>query len=85
MTNSNQPVKTGINNKIMTTSEKLAIAQDYYEKSRSRNLDSGWEKTVVTDGISTFFLRSGTFVDLKDMVTFKFRTTNGFTNCEIIS
>jgi hypothetical protein len=38
--------------------ELSAIARQYYDGLRSRNLAQGWEKYVATDGTSCMFVKS---------------------------
>lgn len=67
----------------MTILNKSQRAQYYYESYRSKNLYSGFEKFVATDGATEMFVNSDYEPENSEIVVFKLDTRNGQTGCQL--
>ena len=67
----------------MTTLEKSQKAQDYYDLYKSKNLFSGFEKLVATDGITEMFVNSDYEPENSEIVVFKLDTRHMQTGCQL--
>jgi hypothetical protein len=65
-----------------TIFEAKALAVAHYENLRSRNLVSGWEKYVLTNGNECLFVDSN-YLPQKGEYLFYCTTRNGLTLCEL--
>ena len=67
----------------MTTLEKSQKAQDYYDLYKSKNLFSGFEKLVATDGITEMFVNSDYEPENAEIMVFKLDTRHMQTGCQL--
>ena len=67
----------------MTMLEKSQRAQSYYDLYKSKNLFSGFEKLVATDGITEMFVNSDYEPENSEIVVFKLDTRHMQTGCQL--
>ena len=74
---------TNLKKNEMTILEKSQRAQNYYDLYRSKNLVSGFEKFVATDGITEMFVNSDYEPENAEIMVFKLDTRHMQTGCQL--
>lgn len=68
----------------MTVLEKSAVAQKYYESTRSKTLAQGGERFVATDGTSCVVVDKDYVPENEEILVFRLCTSNFNVQCELL-